>query len=50
MTCVIGGKCTDGVVIIGDTKVTYDNHPPSYKEKIFSDHHPVVTAYAGPEI
>ena len=50
MTCIIGGKCNDGVVIMGDTKVTYDNKPPTYKEKIYSDYYPVVTAYAGSEI
>jgi 20S proteasome alpha/beta subunit len=47
MTCIIGGKCKDGAVIIGDTKVTYRDHPPIYKDKMFSDCHPVVTAYAG---
>jgi hypothetical protein len=32
MTGIMGGKCKDGAVIVGDTKVTYRDHPPSYKE------------------
>jgi 20S proteasome alpha/beta subunit len=50
MTCIIAGKCSNGVAIIGDTNVTYDDRPPAYKEKIVSEYHPVTIAYAGAEM
>jgi hypothetical protein len=48
MTCVIGGVCSDGVVLISDSKITYDNHPPDSAVKIQSEFTPIVTAGAGP--
>src|SRR5512133_319687 len=47
MTCIIGGRCKDGVVMIADRKVTYINDPPRYREKIFSPYYPIVLAPAG---
>jgi hypothetical protein len=41
VTCVIGGSCSDGVVIVGDSKITFDFN---------LDFYPVVTAYAGSSI
>jgi 20S proteasome alpha/beta subunit len=35
MTCIIGGRCKDGVVLVGDRKVKYDNNTVEYVEKIF---------------
>lgn len=36
MTCIIGGKCVDGVALIGDKKITDDEtHQVEYKEKLF---------------
>jgi 20S proteasome alpha/beta subunit len=49
MTCIIAGKCSNGAAIIGDTKVTYDDRPAAYKEKIVSEY-PVTIAYAGAEM
>lgn len=48
MTCIIGGKCKDGIVLVADRKVTYDDHPPSYiHPKLDSSFYPVVTGGAG---
>lgn len=36
MTCIIGGKCTDGVALIGDKKITDEKtNQVEYKEKLF---------------
>lgn len=35
--CVIGGRCNDGVVLVSDSKVTYDDHPPTYTAKLGSE-------------
>jgi Proteasome subunit len=47
MTCVIGGKCTDGVVLIADKKISYYDQPSEYREKIHMDYCPIVTSAAG---
>jgi len=47
MTCIIGGKCVDGVVLISDSKITYDDHPPDYMAKLDRDYHPIITGGAG---
>lgn len=47
MTTIIGGKCTDGVVLIADRKVTSQNAPDTYQDKIFSPYFPIVLAGAG---
>jgi 20S proteasome alpha/beta subunit len=50
LTCVIGGSCSDGVVIIGDSKVTFEKQPPTYIRKFDIQFYPIVTAYAGSSI
>ena len=50
MTCIIGGKCIDGVVLVGDRKIKYNNNTVEYADKIFSEYYPVVTAGAGSNI
>jgi 20S proteasome alpha/beta subunit len=47
MTIVIGGKCVDGVVLVSDNKVTYEDHPPSQVPKLHSDFYHIVTGGAG---
>jgi hypothetical protein len=47
MTCIIGGKCSDGVVLISDSKITYDDHPPDYITKLHMEYHPIITCGAG---
>jgi hypothetical protein len=50
VTCVIGGSCSDGVVIVGDSKITFERQPPTYGSKMNLDFYPIVTAYAGSSI
>jgi 20S proteasome alpha/beta subunit len=47
MTCIIGGKCIDGVVLVADRKVICNNGGVESREKIFKDYHPFVVASAG---
>jgi 20S proteasome alpha/beta subunit len=47
LTCIIGGKCNDGVVLASDSKVTYDDHPPSVQEKLHSPFYHIITGGAG---
>ena len=47
MTCIIGGKCEDGVVLISDSKITYDEHPPDFSQKLHREFCPIVTGGAG---
>jgi hypothetical protein len=47
LTCIIGGKCVDGVVLVSDSKVTYEDHPPSYEPKLHSEFYHIVTGGAG---
>jgi 20S proteasome alpha/beta subunit len=36
MTCIIGGKCKDGIVLIADRKITdEETNQVEYKEKLF---------------
>lgn len=36
MTCIIGGKCIDGVALVGDKKITdEETRQVEYKEKLF---------------
>jgi hypothetical protein len=48
MTCIIGGKYDDGVVLISDSKITYEDHPPDYTEKLGRYFHSIITGGAGP--
>ena len=47
MTCIIGGKCSDGIVLVSDSKITYEDHPPSYGNKLDTHFYQVVTGGAG---
>jgi len=46
-TTIIAGKCTDGVVLIADRKMTFENTPDAFQDKIFSPYFPIVLAGAG---
>ncbi len=35
MTFVTGAKCQDGVVLIADGKIVYEDSPSEYQDKIF---------------
>jgi len=47
MTCIIGGKCKDGVVLISDRKITYVDKPSEFRNKLHRDYYPIVTGGAG---
>jgi hypothetical protein len=47
MTCIIGGKCKDGVVLVADRKVILQTGSVESREKIFMDFHPFVVASSG---
>jgi len=48
MTYILGARCKDGVVLIGDTKVTLEGGTDfDYSPKIFKDIHPVVVGSSG---
>lgn len=51
MTCIIGGKCEDGVVLIADRKIVdKETERVSYAEKISSNYNPIVFASSGSTI
>jgi hypothetical protein len=51
MTCIIGGKCKDGVVLIADRKIIdKETERVSYAEKISSNYNPIVFASSGSTI
>ena len=47
MTCIVGGKCIDGVVLVADRRVIYPNDSLESRDKIFMDFHPFVIASSG---
>lgn len=48
MTYILGAKCSDGVVLVGDTKVTIDDGADyTYSNKIFNPFNTVVMGSAG---
>jgi hypothetical protein len=53
MTCIIGGKCKDGVVLIGDKKITNEKtNQVEYMEKLFvfkkdNFYYPIVVGSSG---
>jgi 20S proteasome alpha/beta subunit len=47
MTVVIGAKCSDGIVLIADRKLTRKNGEIRYHEKIFGDLEHVLIGYTG---
>lgn len=47
MTCIIGSRCSDGVVLIADRKVSYPSRPPEYIDKLVSPYTPFVFGSSG---
>ena len=47
MTCIIDRVCEDGVVLIADRKVTYENGNVNREDKIFCEYPPFVIASSG---
>ena len=48
MTYILGAKCTDGVVLVSDTKFTYYNgNDEPYDDKITGETPSVLTAFSG---
>jgi 20S proteasome alpha/beta subunit len=48
MTYILGVKCTDGVVLVGDRKVTYrENADVEFKPKLYSYYYPIVVGSSG---
>jgi len=48
MTYILGARCKDGVVLIGDRKVTLEGGTDfSYEDKLFKDIHPIVVGSSG---
>jgi hypothetical protein len=47
MTCVIGCRCNDGVVLVSDSKVIFDDHPATYTAKLGSEFYPIVMGGVG---
>src|SRR3981081_291213 len=47
MTCIIGGRCKEGVILAGDWKIIEDDGSVEFKKKIFMDYYPVVSASSG---
>ncbi len=43
----MGGKCVDGVVLVSNSKVTYEDHPSSYEPKLHSEFCPIVIGGVG---
>ena len=51
MTCIIGGKCKDGVVLVADRKIVdKETEHISWAEKISSEYYPIVFASSGSTI
>lgn len=47
VTVIIAASCNDGVVIIGDRKVTFQTSDPKYEDKLRGDLAHVIIGYAG---
>jgi len=47
LTVVIGGKCSDGIVLIADRKLIMRNREIKYEKKIFGDLKGVIIGYTG---
>lgn len=53
MTCIIGGKCKDGVVLVADKKITNEKtHQAEYRDKLFifeknNFYYPIVIGSSG---
>jgi 20S proteasome alpha/beta subunit len=43
MTCIIGGKCKDGVVLVADRKIRdKEMGTVTFEEKLISEYYPIV--------
>ncbi len=48
MTYILGSKCTDGVVLVGDRKVTEEGGTDFFwEDKIFMDISPIIVGSSG---
>ena len=47
MTFILGSVCSDGVVLIADKKITYENRHPEYREKLSMQYYPIVFGSSG---
>jgi 20S proteasome alpha/beta subunit len=47
MTCILGAKCNDGVVLIADSKFTVTGKHPVYDDKITGEVPGILTAFSG---
>jgi hypothetical protein len=47
LTCIIGGRCKEGVILAGDWKITNDDRTFEFNKKVFMDYYPVVIASSG---
>lgn len=47
MTYILGARCKDGVVLVADRKVTYEDGHIEWQDKLFRDFTPIVFGGAG---
>ncbi len=47
MTAILGAKCSDGIVVVADRKITRGKDAPLWDEKVFGDFAHIIDAYAG---
>lgn len=48
MTCIIGARCSDGVILISDRKITYEDKPSEYRDKLaHPTNYPIIVGGAG---
>jgi 20S proteasome alpha/beta subunit len=48
MTYILGARCTDGVVLVGDRKITFREYSDiDYKPKLYSYYYPIVVGSSG---
>lgn len=48
MTYILGSRCKDGVVLVADRKVTYEDGHVEWQDKLFMDFSAIVFGAAGP--
>lgn len=48
MTCIIGGRCSDGVVLSADRKIVdVDIRDVTYRKKLYQYYYPIVVGSSG---
>ncbi|MGB7952419.1 MAG: hypothetical protein WCF23_00435 [Candidatus Nitrosopolaris sp.] len=47
MTYILGSHCSDGVVLVADRKITFDNNTVEYENKLFMHYYPIVMGSSG---